>query len=110
MHIADAPCHGSIYHSVCDDYPAGDKDDLTHEQMRSGVRDIGIDYCFGYIDKENTDKMISIFSDFLQQISQCAMVISSALPSVWLSKNTNFEEKTQQYILLPDKKGRFYTL
>ena len=34
---------------MSDDYPAGDKDGLTHEQMISGVRDKGIDYYFSYI-------------------------------------------------------------
>ena len=52
-----------------DNYPDGDRDGITHQQMMTKVKNLDIDYWFGYIDREKTDKMISIFSKYLQEIS-----------------------------------------
>ena len=69
IHIADAPCHGTQYHSTSDDYPNGDPAGITHDQMMREVVRHGIQYWFGYIRKDSTDKMINIFNKSLQELS-----------------------------------------
>ncbi|EGG13687.1 hypothetical protein DFA_11448 [Cavenderia fasciculata] len=61
VHVADAPCHGTKYHSLTreeDSYPDGDS---THpeEQIRT-MKGRGIDYYFVRIN-HLTDKMIEVF-------------------------------------------------
>ena len=77
MHIADCPCHGSMYHSgnMGDTYPQGDPGGITHERMMARVRDREIDYWFGYINRQNTDTMISVFNECLQHISNQRFLI-----------------------------------
>ena len=58
-----------------DGHPHGDRDGITHQQMMAKVRDLEVDYWFGYILRQNTDRMISIFSDYLQQISNQRLLI-----------------------------------
>ncbi|KAF5831211.1 hypothetical protein DUNSADRAFT_13448 [Dunaliella salina] len=63
IHIADAPCHGSEYHSLLDDYPSGDPqqrdlaallDKLQNEKQVSG-------YHFSHVFPQATEKMVSQF-------------------------------------------------
>ena len=59
IHIADAPCHGLEYHdsSVGDSRPVGDPSNSPNL------------YYFGYIMKEATDKIISVFDGILCKLS-----------------------------------------
>jgi hypothetical protein len=75
VHIADCPCHGTMYHNMPDNYPNGDREGITHEQMMANVKDREVDYWFGYINRGNTDKMISIFNDCLQRVSNQRLLI-----------------------------------
>ena len=75
VHIADCPCHGTMYHNMSDNYPNGDREGITHEQMMANVKDREVDYWFGYINRGNTDKMISIFNDCLQRVSNQRLLI-----------------------------------
>lgn len=77
IHIADAPCHGSMYHDgVNDSYTGGDKYGITHDQMMKQLVCLDIKYCFGYISKQTTDKMIKVFNESVQQLSNQKMIIS----------------------------------
>ena len=66
-----------MYHSTSlgDRYPNGDLDGITHEQMMAKVKEYEVDYWFGYINRQSTDKMIGIFNDFLQRISNQRLLI-----------------------------------
>ena len=75
MHIADCPCHGTMYHDIDDNSPNGDRDGITHEHMMARVKDLEVDYWFGYINRQYTDKMISIFNECLQRISNQRLLI-----------------------------------
>ena len=76
IHIADAPCHGRKYHSMSDDdYPDYDEDGRMYKRLMKKIRSHHIDYWFGYIVKENTDKMISVFNTYLQEISKQKQLI-----------------------------------
>ena len=75
IHIADAPCHGTKYHAGGDTYPNGDPAGITHEQMMQEVSRLGIQYWFGYIRQNSTDKMIDIFNDSLKQLSSQRLII-----------------------------------
>ena len=75
VHIADAPCHGTQYHSLNDDYPNGDPAGITHDQMMQKVADFNIQYCFGYIESDLTDKMIQIFNESLKKASDKRLLI-----------------------------------
>ncbi|XP_019852957.1 PREDICTED: alpha-protein kinase vwkA-like [Amphimedon queenslandica] len=75
MHIADAPCHGTQYHSGDDDYPNGDPAGITHESMMAKVVHHDIQYWFAYINRSNTDKMIDIFNESLKSQSSQRLII-----------------------------------
>jgi hypothetical protein len=65
IHIADAPCHGSRFHSMGDDYPAGDPRGLTPESLLPRIREKNVLYLFGRINT-HTDQMITIFNSVLE--------------------------------------------
>ena len=77
IHIADAPCHGTQYHSVVhkDSYPSGDPAKISHESMMAEVVRLDIQYWFGYINKTHTDKMIKIFNESLRRQSDQHLLI-----------------------------------
>ena len=76
IHIADAPCHGTMYHSGGGDhYPNGDPAGISHESMMQQVVRLDIQYWFGYINKQSTDQMIGIFSECLKQLSDHRLMI-----------------------------------
>lgn len=79
IHIADAPCHGTMYHSesygIDDTYPNGDPAGISHENMMQQVVRLDIQYWFGYINKQYTDQMIRIFSECLKQLSDYRLLI-----------------------------------
>ena len=73
--MADYPCHGTQYHNFSDTYPAGDPAGISHEQMMQNVADKDIQYWFGFIDPSLTDKMITVFNESLQQLSNQRLLI-----------------------------------
>jgi len=76
VHVADWPCHGSQYHNSSDDsYPRGDPAGISHEQMMKEVANNDVQYWFGYIDPSLTDKMINVFNESLQQLSDRRLLI-----------------------------------
>ena len=61
VQIADAPCHGTKYHTLGgDDYPGGDPHGLQSAELLRGLRQLGVCYTFGRIN-ESTDKMVAMF-------------------------------------------------
>ena len=75
IHIADAPCHGTQYHNMSDNYPGGDPAGITHDQMMREVNRLDIQYWFGYVEKNTTDKMIGIFNESLKSASNQRLLI-----------------------------------
>ena len=66
-----------MYHDgVNDNNKDGDKYGITHEQMMRQLVRHDIKYCFGYIKKDVTEKMIKVFNESLQQLSNQKMIIS----------------------------------
>ena len=68
IHIADAPCHGTSYHDLLrgDSYPQGDPRGLQLDDLMKQLAEKEISYYFGYIKKEETNKMIKAFDASLQ--------------------------------------------
>ena len=59
------------YHNnVNDNYQGGDPAGISHEDMMKNVAERNIQYWFGYINSSMTDKMIQVFNESLQWISQ----------------------------------------
>ena len=76
VHVADCPCHGLQYHnSVNDNYQGGDPAGISHEDMMRKVTEKNIQYWFGYINSSVTDKMIQVFNESLQRLSQRRLLI-----------------------------------
>ena len=66
MHIADAPCHGSRFHSMGDDYPSGDPSGLTAEDLLPRLQQDANVFTFMFFKLNNhTDKMIAEFHALL---------------------------------------------
>jgi hypothetical protein len=64
--IADAPCHGKMYHNVqSDDYEAGDPNGLIPEVLLSQLAYINIPFFFAKI-SETTDKMTALWKNHLR--------------------------------------------
>ncbi|GET01980.1 kinase-like domain-containing protein [Rhizophagus clarus] len=64
LHIGDFPPHGRRFDNEEDDYPDGDPNGLTAEQVLDEMRSAGIHYFFGRI-TEYTDTMIRIFKSII---------------------------------------------
>eukprot|EP01133_Synstelium_polycarpum_P018018 gene18018-21506_t len=60
IHIADAPCHGTMYHDLQDTYPSGTPDGLTHDKLMASL----------------ARKMVNIFDDSLKKHSRNQLSIS----------------------------------
>ena len=78
IHIADAPCHGTEYHTGggrWDSFPDGDPTGISHESMMAEVVRLDVQYWFGYIHKSLTDKMIEVFNESLQRQSDQRLLI-----------------------------------
>ena len=76
IHIADAPCHGTMYHGgMGDNYPSGDPAGISHESMMQQVVRLDIQYWFGYVSKQSTDQMIGIFNESLKRLSEHHLMI-----------------------------------
>lgn len=77
IHIADCPCHGRKYHDgIGDDHPKGDPNHIHPHDMMELVARQEIQYWFGYICKDLTDKMITIFNELLKETSGHKLMIS----------------------------------
>lgn len=63
VHIADAPCHGTDFHSCDDSYPKGHKDDMPWDQIFKELVEKRLDYLFLKI-STITDKMFEKFKAF----------------------------------------------
>ena len=68
FHIADAPCHGTKFHTLIDHYPDGDPKGSCPVKSMQTLRDMGVDYVFGHIN-ETTELMIKA-GGFLRTITQ----------------------------------------
>jgi hypothetical protein len=64
LHIADYPPHGRRFTNISDDYPDGDPNGLTAEQVLGDMRSAGIYYFFGKI-TEHTETMIKVFQSII---------------------------------------------
>ena len=63
VHIADAPCHGTKYHTLGgDNHPGGDPHGLQSAELLRGLRQLGVCYTFGRINA-STDKMTRLFDE-----------------------------------------------
>lgn len=58
-----------------DTYPGGDPAGISHDQMMQLVVNNDIHYWFGYIQKQSTDKMISVFNTSLERLSDHRLII-----------------------------------
>ena len=77
IHTADAPCHGTQYHTDGGDtYPYGDPAGISHEEMMKQVVENKVYYWFGYISQNSTDQMISVFNQSLRFLSGGKQMIS----------------------------------
>ena len=66
MHIADAPCHGSRFHSMHDDYPAGDPHGYTAEDLLPKLQKQANIFTFMFFKlNEHVNQMISEFQSIL---------------------------------------------
>ncbi|CAM9102277.1 unnamed protein product [Ectocarpus fasciculatus] len=69
MLIADAPCHGSMYHSCRDNYPRGCPKGLDPSELLYTLQyELGVDFYFVRI-TGITDRMISIFENTVKERS-----------------------------------------
>lgn len=66
--IADAPCHGTIYHESGDDYPEGDPSGLIPEVLISQLALNNISLFFAKINN-GTDTMIKIWREHYKQFN-----------------------------------------
>jgi hypothetical protein len=70
FHIADAPCHGTKFHSLADDFPGGDPKGRSLESLLDQLANNDIQYHFGKINN-STNKMVETFA----QIYSCDLVV-----------------------------------
>jgi hypothetical protein len=68
IHVGDAPCHGSGFHNMADDYPSGYSGDMPWRELFAAFVAAGIDYIFAKINNE-TDKMISNFKEIWHNVA-----------------------------------------
>ncbi|CAB4446876.1 unnamed protein product [Rhizophagus irregularis] len=64
LHICDCPPHGRRFTGLLDDYPDGDPNGLTAEQVLREMRSAGIYYFFGKI-TEYTETMTEVFQSII---------------------------------------------
>ncbi|CAB4439737.1 unnamed protein product [Rhizophagus irregularis] len=64
LHIGDCPPHGRRFTTLRDNYPDGDPNGLTAENVLEKMRSKNIFYFFGKITSD-TDKMLEIFRDII---------------------------------------------
>lgn len=62
IHVADAPCHGTKYHSMEDSFPSGDPTGHGPEDLLREFAKLGMDYYFLRLSSA-TDRMIEIFKE-----------------------------------------------
>jgi hypothetical protein len=84
VHIADAPCHGTKYHTLSgDSHPGGDPHGLKSAELLRGLRQLGVCYKFGRIN-ESTDRMVRLFDEEAGggYISECDVADCRAITKV----------------------------
>jgi hypothetical protein len=84
VHIADAPCHGTKYHTLSgDSHPGGDPHGLKSAELLRGLRQLGVSYKFGRIN-ESTDRMVRLFDEEAGggYISECDVADCRAITKV----------------------------
>jgi hypothetical protein len=84
VHIADAPCHGTKYHTLSgDSHPGGDPHGLKSAELLRGLRQLGVSYTFGRIN-ESTDRMVRLFDEEAGggYISECDVADCRAITKV----------------------------
>ena len=87
FHIADAPCHGSRFHSRAnDDYPDGDPRGLNITSLLKKLVDLNVNYYFGKINS-STEKMIEEFNLELRKL-QGNLIKVTELTSIDLINET----------------------
>ncbi|RGB24067.1 hypothetical protein C1646_515501 [Rhizophagus diaphanus] len=64
LHIGDYPPHGRRFTNLGDDYPNGDPNGLTAEQVLKEMQSAGIYYFFGKI-TEHTETMTRVFQSII---------------------------------------------
>jgi hypothetical protein len=70
VHVADAPCHGTKYHSCQDDYPEGDPEHQVPEQLLRGIMaQKNVDYFFLKINS-STDQMTDLFHQEVRDVNR----------------------------------------
>ena len=77
IHVADCPCHGTKFHDniVRDSNPEGDPGHTSHHDIMERIAELEIQYWFGHIKKQLTDKMIEVFSKSLLKFSDRELAI-----------------------------------
>jgi len=64
--IADAPCHGNMYHPFSDNYPQGDPNGLIPEVLLTLLANKNINIFFARIN-DQTDKMTTLWKNHLRE-------------------------------------------
>ena len=64
--VADAPCHGKIFHKEHDDHPNGHKSDMDWEKIFQKLVDLRLDFLFLKI-SVITDQMFNLFLDMAKK-------------------------------------------
>lgn len=77
IHIADAPCHGTEYHSMADSYPGGDPNGIKLDDLLTDIISLNINYYFGHINLKATGQMIDFFDKKTKEISRNKKSINS---------------------------------
>ncbi|KAG5178705.1 hypothetical protein JKP88DRAFT_247974 [Tribonema minus] len=62
IHIADAPCHGTSYHSMADSHPSGAPYGQCAADLLQALSNLSIEYIFGRLNS-STDTMVAKFND-----------------------------------------------
>ena len=77
IHIADSPAHGEKFHNsdIGDNYPEGDPAHISHNDIMERMAELQIQYWFGYIRKNLTDKMVDVLSNSLLKFSERELII-----------------------------------
>ncbi|KAF0424728.1 kinase-like protein [Gigaspora margarita] len=85
LHIGDAPPHGRQFTSMYDNYPEGDPNGLTAENVMKKMQSSKILYFFGKI-TNNTEKMLNVFRGIIGQFSEFDLKTSGNNPEELLTK------------------------
>ncbi|CAG8520005.1 17860_t:CDS:1 [Funneliformis caledonium] len=85
FHVGDAPPHGRRFTSMTEDYPEGDPNHLTAENVLEKMQSENIFYFFGKINNL-TEKMVNIFHSIIGDFSVFDLEIVEGNPEALISK------------------------